>query len=207
MDLFTRELTRNPPTAILDLGSSSTETVRYLSGFCTNLSILDLFQSASSQSGARSTIFRFSDSICNTLPDGGDGFDAVLIWDLLHYFDRPTLDPFIRRLARCCKPDALVYLMASAIAPIPLTPIRFRIHDRQSLLYQMASETRAESPQLRAGDVERIMKGFRPMRLYQLRNGLQEFLFRFEGEDAAESSDDVSVAESDPPDKPLVLFE
>jgi hypothetical protein len=70
------------------------------------------------------------------------------------------------------------------VAPIPLTPIRFKIHDRETLDYLVASGERVAAPQLRTRDVETFLQQFEPEQLFQLRNGLQEFLFRFRGEGA-----------------------
>ncbi len=190
LELLSAELETRRPRAILDLGCSSTDTVRYLSGLCDHLSVQDLFQSSETRSGARSTIFRFGPDAPGTLPDDGEKFDVILIWDLLHYFEAPRLPPFIAELAARCREDSLVFLLASAIAPIPLTPIRFRIHDRETLHYQVDSTERVASPLLRTRDVEQIMAAFRPLRLFQLRNGLQEFLFRYA---------DVSQPEADGP--------
>lgn len=203
--LFVAELANRPPRAILDLGSSSTETVGFLSRFCDNISIQDLFQSARAQSGTRSTVFRFGDDITSALPTEGGKFDAVLIWDLLHYFDRSRIGAFVDLLAARCHDDALVYLMASAISPIPLTPIHFKIDREDMLFYQVASKERAESPQLRTRDVEQIMAAFRPLRLFQLRNGLQEFLFRFEDVSELEAGDAVAAQVSEV-EEPSGLF-
>ncbi len=181
LELLSAEIEKRRPRAILDLGCSSTDTVRYLSQLCDNLSVQDLFQSTETRSGARSTIFRFAADVVAGLPDPGERFDVILIWDLLHYFDGPRLAPFVAQLAAHCREDALIFLLASAIAPIPLTPIRFRIHDRETLHYQVESTERVASPQLRTRDVEQIMAAFTPLRLFQLRNGLQEFLFRYAG--------------------------
>lgn len=195
--LLSQELAKRPPGAILDLGSSSTETVQFLSRYCDNISIQDLFQSARPPAGARATIFRFDDGALQALPEAGEKFDLILVWDLLHYFERSECAPLIDRLAARCQPGALVFLLASAIAPIPLTPIRFKVHSVELLDYHLPSEERVASPQLRTRDVEQIMAGFSPVRLFQLRNGLQEFLFRYEGPpDAAEAP---SLTEPMPP--------
>ena len=197
LGILSAELEKRPPRAILDLGASSTETVRFLSRFCDNIHVQDLFHSSETRSGVRSTIFRFDDEALEALSEAQEAFDVVLIWDLLHYFERPRLASFVARLAAGCRDDALVFLLASAIAPIPLTPIRFKIHDRETLHYQLPSDDRVASPMLRTRDVEQIMEGFTPLRLFQLRNGLQEFLFRYAGvapESASESQREAGDA-------------
>lgn len=175
------ELTRHPPRSILDLGTSSTENVNFLSRFCDQISIQDLFQSTeNTRSGSRSTIFRFEEDVIRSLPGEDERFDLVLLWDLLHYFERAHIPRLIAELKRRCREDALVYLLASTVAPIPLTPIRFKIHDSETLDYFVAAGGRAAPPQLRTRDVEIFLGGFEPEQLFQLRNGLQEFVFRFQ---------------------------
>ena len=53
------ELDRRSPEAILDLGSSSTENVRFMSRYTTDLCIQDLFHGVCDESGMRSSAFRF----------------------------------------------------------------------------------------------------------------------------------------------------
>lgn len=176
------ELARHPPRSILDLGTSSTENVRFLSRHCDQISIQDLFQSTdNARSGSRSTIFRFEENIVCSLPAEEEKFDLLLLWDLLHYFERSHIPRLIAELTLRCRPDALVYLLASTVAPIPLTPIRFKIHDGETLDYFVAAGARAAPPRLRTRDIEIFLSGFEPEHLFQLRNGLQEFVFRFQG--------------------------
>ena len=145
LSLLSAELEKRPIRAILDLGPSSTGTVKFLSRFCDNISIQDLFHSSAPQSGARSTIFRFDAGAVRALPEERERFDVILLWDLLHYFERSEIGSFVARLAERCREDTLDFLLASAIAPIPLTPIRFQVHDSETLLYQVPSAERVAS--------------------------------------------------------------
>jgi hypothetical protein len=182
MAALTDELARYPPRSILDLGTSSTENVSFLSRYCPAISIQDFFQTTRhARSGSRSAIFRFDETVVDSLPAADDKFDVVLLWDLLHYFDRRHVPRLIDELGARSRRGALIYLLASTLAPIPLTPIRFKIHDRETLDYLVASADRAAAPQLRTRDVESFLKDYEPEQLFQLRNGLQEFLFRFRG--------------------------
>ena len=69
--------------------------------------------------------------------------------------------------------------MASAAATIPPRPLRFRIVDREHLHYEVPDEARLPAPGFTVREVEKLMTGFEPVRFFQLRNGLQEFLFRY----------------------------
>ncbi len=178
--ILTEELGRYPPRSILDLGSSSTENLSFLSSFCDQISIQDFFRATSdARSSTRSAIFRFGDDVLRSLPADEEKFDVVLLWDLLHYFDRSLVPQLISAIAARCRPQALIYFLASTMAPIPLTPIRFKIRDRETLEYFIESEARAAAPWLQTRDVESYLQDFEPEQLFQLRNGLQEFLFRY----------------------------
>lgn len=175
-ELLCQRIATKSPNAILDLGPSSTENLEFLATLCDNVMVQDLFHSAGEQGGQRSTVFHFDDAHKVPLPSKRK-FDVVLMWDLLHYFEASERAPFVKRLARICQEGALVLVMGSAIAPIPRTPIHFKIEAKNRLNYVIDSEEWADSPGLNTRTVESAMKGFAPMRLFQLRNGLQEFLF------------------------------
>ncbi len=175
------ELDHRRPDSILDLGASSTENVRFLSRYTANLRIQDLFGAAEEQ-GVRSTVFRFGDAASLELATGDERFDAVLMWDLIHYFGPDDQRLFAARLAGCCRPEALVLLTASSVASIPLVPIKFRIEAEDSLHYVVPDGERIAPAGFNTRQVEGAMEDFEPVSFFQLRNGLQEFLFRYTGD-------------------------
>lgn len=204
-----REMRDRGEASILDLGASSTENVQFFSGFSPNVTVLGLFQSCSERlgSGQRSDIFRFDDEAGKSLPKGQEQFDLVVAWDLLHYFDNAGFVPFNKALSRLCRPGALVYLIAANHAPIYKQPIHFRIEKDDSLFYTLPDVGEAgDAPHLTTRDVEQRMAGFRPLRLFQLRNGMQEFIFRFPGSaseeagEAGEATDSKGKGDAKPAD-------
>jgi hypothetical protein len=174
---LSEELDKRRVEAILDLGASFHENVRYMSRYCGNIVIRDLVNAHGDElSGPRASLYRLDvDSV-----EAADEtrYDAILLWDLLHYVERPRLADFAGRLARLARPGALALLLASATTPIPMTPVQFRIRDRNCLIYQVRGERRSPAPQFTPRTVERLFPGFRPLRFFQLRNGLQEFLLQ-----------------------------
>lgn len=191
-----QELDRRHPESILDLGPSSTENVAFFSRYTTNFRIQDLFHGACQDPGRRATAFRFPAAEELEMPAEDDRFDVVLMWDLLHYFAPEQRRPFIERLAPYCEPNAFVFLMGSSITEVPLMPIQFKIDSEDALFYNVSEEERMEPGGLTTRSVEGLMKGFEPLRCFQLRNGLQEFLFRYQGGDEsskAKTADPVAV--------------
>lgn len=193
LERLSRELDHQRPGSILDLGASSTENVGYFSRYTPNLRIQDLFHSACEETGRRSTAFRFGATDSLELPAAGERFDVVLIWDLIHYFEPAERRPFITRLATHCEPEALVFLMASSSTPLPLIPIQFKIASEDSLFYTVPEDERTEPGGLTTRLIEGVMVDFAPVRFFQLRHGIQEFLFRYKGgEEPAASEGDAA---------------
>jgi len=168
--------------SVLDFGPSSTENVEFLSRLVERVQIQDLFRSCGGTYGARAEIYRFPAVERIALPEDGP-YDAILLWDLLHYFEPSQIPPLVARLGRLSRPGSRVLLIASAKVPIPPTPVQFKIAGRDRLVYRVATDQRLPPPQLTPRQIEKLFRGFAPLRLFQLRNGLQELLFVYRGED------------------------
>lgn len=188
-------------SAVLDLGPSSTENVQFLAALGANVQIQDLFRSSGGALGTRAEIFRFPEVSNLPLPTEGE-FDAILLWDLLHYFETRDVEPFVKRLVRLSRPGTLLLAAASATAPIPRSPLQFKIVARDQLEYVMSEEGHIRAPELTPRRVERMLPGFQPLRLFQLRNGLQELLFRRREPESVPGGDDPRTSLSDRLDPP-----
>jgi SAM-dependent methyltransferase len=176
-------------STVLDLGPSSTENVAFLAQLGANVQIQDLFRSSGGAHGSRAEIYRFDDVAGLPLPTEGR-FDAILVWDLLHYFDPKQVPSLIERLATVSRPGTLLLACASATAPIPPTPIQFKIARRDRLEYLVAEEARTSAPDLSPRRVEKLLPGFQPLRIFQLRNGMQELLFHLRDTESETAASD-----------------
>lgn len=174
LELLVQSIRRRRPEAILDLGPTSTESLQFLSKLADEVDVCDLFQDASHR-GRRSDAFRFDPDRLD-LPDRR--FDVILAWDLLHYFAPQDRRAFGRRLADLAEDHALVLVTASNIAAIPATPIHFKILTEDRLRYVLPEGAKIASPGLQTRPVEQALLDFEPIRNFQLRNGVQEMLFR-----------------------------
>lgn len=197
LELLWAYLGKNPPRAILDLGASSTENVRFLSKFTDNISIADLFRGTRAEPGTRASAFAFGAKDLGSLPETENTFDVVFLWDLLHYFDRQTFAAVEERLAAVCRPRAVVYLLAANHAKVPLTPIRFKLEGPESLHYTVPVGERTRQARLVTREVEIRLARFEPWRLFQLRNGLQEFLFRYEPPEVPKAAEPPSPLQTE----------
>lgn len=197
---LSEELAKRRIESILDLGGSHNENLAYLGQYCGNIVIHDVVGASGEASAPRASLFQI-DAGALALP-ADTRFDVLLLWDLLHYVERSQVEPFVARLGGLARPDALVLLLAAGSTPIPLTPIRFKIRDRDHLHYEVTSERRGPAPRFTPRQVERLMDGFRPVRFFQLRNGLQEFLFRYEAREAEKPEEQEEPRRTKEPRKP-----
>ena len=179
--LFTEMLGSRPLGPILDLGPTSTENLEFFSDRASEVAVGDLFHTVGKR-GQRSELYLFDDADEAELPDKPARFVAVLLWDLLHYFPLAERRHLAERLIRRLEPGALVLVHASSVSKVPPTPIQFKIADREHLDY-VVGDDRVPSPGLSTREVERALVGFEPIRLFQLRNGYMEMVFRWPGVD------------------------
>lgn len=184
-ELVCRRLGRRAPGTILDLGTTSTENLAFLSEMGAEVAIEDAFHSAGGNEGLRAERFSFDTAEDLSLPAGDSRFDLVLLWDLLGFLPKKERPRFGERLAARCHPGAYVLLIASATEVVPPIPIRFRIESEDRLFYSLPDTDRVPSPGLKPRDVETALVGFEPVRVFQLRNGLQEMVFQRRGDAGA----------------------
>lgn len=181
MAMLCGELGKVKPDAILDLGATSTENLRFLSGLCEEVTVEDLIHGVGGpqvrETESRKALFEIPDVDALELPSGAERFDVVLFWDLLHYTQISQIPRLLTRILDLCNPGALLWIIASARTPIPLAPLRFRIESEGQIFYQVAAG-RAPAPGLMPRQLEKWMVGCAPLRHFQLRNGFQELLFR-----------------------------
>ena len=162
---------------LLDLGRASKENLDALSRLADDLVIQDCFHSTRAPRGQRAEVFRFGAAADVDLPDRKQAFDLILLWDLLHYFEPAEARRFAGRLVERLAPGGLMLVHASAIAPIPPTPIEFRLAGPDRLDYQL-DEERVPAPGLHTRTIERWLRPCEPLRVFQLRNGLREQVLR-----------------------------
>lgn len=172
--LLSDHMRRHRPKSILDLGPTSTESLGFLTKMADEVDVCDLFQDASHH-GRRSEAFRF-DPDALQLPE--KRFDVILVWDLLHYFSDDGRREFGGMLAEKAQDEAVVMVSASNLSAIPATPIHFKIVTEDRLKYVVPEGPRISSPGLQTRVVDQALAEFVPIRHFQLRNGMQEVVFR-----------------------------
>jgi hypothetical protein len=104
-------------------------------------------------------------------------FDAVLVWDLLNYFDRREVAALAHALVRFCRPGALVFALVSIVKQIPAQPMRFRILDQEHLAYEIRTPALMPCTRYAPAELNELLRGFRLDRSFLMRHGVQEYLF------------------------------
>jgi len=165
--------------SILDLGEPCGQNVDFWSQFPVKLYLPDL----------RRSLEFFAD----TPPDGPAPdraaveqllpyedecrFDIILGWDLFNYLEHDALGDLVRRLQVFCHPGTYLFVLISSLPRIPVVPTRFRIQDREHLIYDTPVSDTRSWPRYQPRDVTRLMAGFEVFASFLLRHGIQEYLF------------------------------
>ena len=162
---------------ILDLGAPMGANLDFYAALGARLFVEDLAQSPAVVSGQAQP-----DDVIGALQDYGDTrFHLVLAWDLFNYLEFHALRVLIAHLARHCEPDALLFGLVCVRGTIAPRPTRFQIRGEQALAYDLESQGRRPCPQHGIAELLRCLPQFVVERTFLLRNGMQEYVFRYQG--------------------------
>lgn len=112
------------------------------------------------------------------IADAKDKFDVVLLWDYLDYLRFDLIRELIAQLSPYCKPQAWLYFLISQGAKMPAMPADIDLTLDENLRYRATPLLRT-APRFAPKVLEEGMPGFRILKLYLLKNGVQEHLFQF----------------------------
>ena len=163
--------------AVLDLGPPLAGNIKFLSALSCRVRVADLLRSLSSESlddRRPEAMGALYERLLPFSPD--ERFDALLAWDVFDYMRRDQVVSLMARLTPVCGPGALAHVLVSTRGQIPVTPMRHRILDRESLAVDGRCEPVRASPRYTQSDLGRMMPGFTVQRSFLLRNGIQEYL-------------------------------
>jgi hypothetical protein len=169
---------------VLDLGPAIGSNVEFFSQFGCKLYIEDLWAALASRTpsgseGDEAGPQFFADFL--PLPEA-TRFDAVIAWDTFNYLSRRELGHLVRHLRPFCPPGAQVFALISILKQIPAQPMRYRIRDQETLVYEPRTAAQRPAPRFAPAEMNELFKGFRVDRSFLLRHGIQEYLFQREPE-------------------------
>jgi hypothetical protein len=109
-------------------------------------------------------------------------FDLILVWDLLNYLDLPAVSSLIRYLDGFCRPGTLLFALIFDLKEMPEEISAYRIVDEERLCYEYSSAAIRSCPRHQPRVIAAAMPRFRVANSFRLRNGVDEFIFVYEGE-------------------------
>jgi hypothetical protein len=108
-------------------------------------------------------------------------FDVVLGWDLLAYLDPQAIDPLMSTIAESCTVGTLLFLTVSTAQGLPERPGIVQVSDDGHLVFESSGPATRANPTHTPLALERMMPGFRLQHSFLLGEGMQDYLFSFQG--------------------------
>ena len=179
--LIASYLKEQSKTNVLDLGPSVGANIAYFSRYHCKVYIENLSESVDdlnaairAQEGREKVIASFFQAY------GETQFDVILAWDLFNYLELDALALSIAHISRYCKQGARLYALVGIGKQVLDKPSRFEIVDEEQLRYGVDPKGGRPCPQYGIPDLLRRLPEFAVKRTYLLRNGMQEYVFRYQ---------------------------
>jgi hypothetical protein len=109
-------------------------------------------------------------------------FDIILCWDFFNYIKLNKVTLLVRHLSRFCTSGTLLFALLSSAQKMPAKPTVYKILDPERIQYMAQTGSLVDSPRYNPRDINKMMVGFEVSNSFLLRNGIQEYLFVYEGE-------------------------
>lgn len=172
LDMVLSALPEWQQARLLDLGKASGHTLAFLSRFCRRMTVAGL---EPSRPGSALSL--------DEQPGGsGDPFDLVLFWDLLNYLQPDQVAQLAAFLRRYSRPGTRLLALVYYSADMPAAPARFRIEDRKTVFWSHTGSGRRPCPRYKEQELVRRLPGFEVERVFLLRYGIAEYVFRYGAE-------------------------
>jgi hypothetical protein len=165
---------------VLDLGPPRSGNVEFFSRFRSRLTIANVgaglgdLNAAADASEAKQVVEAL-------LPaHGPDPIDLVLCWDVLNFLKPPALSALMAQIATGLRRGASVHaLMAYAATQMPAEPGSYAIRGEGELASSFAGEGTQNAPGYSTYHLLKMMPNFQVEKSVLLRQGLQEYFFRY----------------------------
>lgn len=169
---------------VLDLGQVSASTLTFFSQARCWLGVADLGAELDSLNGDPATLEARFDALLPR-PLTGEQVDLVLGWEYCNYLPGPAMKALVRSLGKLVRPGALCHhLLGYASGSLPRSPSRFALLSNATLKRLSVPEKLGGKPPA-LQELEQRMGESRLRHSVLLRNGLQECLFQWPGNEGA----------------------
>ena len=164
---------------VLDLGAPRGSTIEFFGRFRSRLIIANV-STALEELNAAENVDEVAQCLDALLPaPGPDPIDLVLCWDVLNFLAPPALTALVERIGPALRHGAAVHaLMSYSASQTPVEPGSYAIHGEGEIAGRAGGGGR--KPKGYTTDkLQRMMRGYGVVRSVLLRQGLQEYLFRY----------------------------
>ena len=166
---------------ILDLGPARESNVRFWSEFSCWLHVHDFYRTLLEWKAVGPAEELVEPDFSTRLAFGEDTvFDIILTWDLFNYLELSELEALAQELSRWSRRGTRLFALVSSLPRISVSPLMFRILNREQLTYELPSQRTKPCPRHSPRDIARLMGRFIVSRSFLSRQGIQEYVFTFE---------------------------
>jgi hypothetical protein len=164
---------------VLDLGRPRGATIEYLGRFRSRLVIADVYAGLDTLNGAEDAAAAAS-CVDALLPScGPDPIDLVLCWDVLNFLAPPALSALMERLSSVLRRGAALHaLMSYSATQSAVAPGSYAI-DGDGNLSGCIEGGGPKPMDYTTAQLQRMMRGYAVVRSMLLRQGVQEYVFRY----------------------------
>jgi hypothetical protein len=179
---FTRSISAPDGQRVLDLGSTSSSNIQYITGLGHKAYNEDVLMEAASDKllipgpEKGSTVISVELFLSGNLRYEPELFDAVLLWDVCDYLPEPLVKPVVERIFQVTKPRATLLAFfhtrdAGAEAPY----CRYHIKDNDTLELQQGPQFPLQRV-FQNRHIENLFRGFSSIKFFLGKENIREVL-------------------------------
>ncbi|MHB1192669.1 MAG: hypothetical protein ACYC6F_06445 [Longimicrobiales bacterium] len=164
-----RDLAPGEPRALLDLGPALGDNLRFYSRYTGRIRFADLLVRGMPEATPVAPLHGLRDH-----PEFP--YDLVLAWNLLDQVTPERRRAVVEELADLATPGSRLHLLLDMSDEPFLRPLRFTIVDRERLTFTAVGPPRPALPRPLPAQVDPLLRPFRVVRAFVLRDGMREYV-------------------------------
>lgn len=168
-------------SVVLDLGAARPELVAQLTPFRCRLDIADVADGLADLDAETDPALLREKAEALLPRAAGEPADIVLCWDVLNYLRRPALSALMTVVGARMRPGAFAHvLIIYSGTRMPDRPSSFSPLPDGRLVETVTTTAERNAPRYSSDDLRLAMRGYTAESVMLLKNGMQEFLFRYQ---------------------------
>lgn len=165
---------------VLDLGTARGSTIAFFGRFRSRLIVADVATAVDELNRAKDTAeaARRLDDLMP--PYGTDPIDLVLCWDVLNFLAPPAVTALMQRIGSGLRRGAAAHaFMSYSATHTPIEPGSYVVRGDGDVSGRIAAEASRTPLGYTTAQLQRMMNRYTVVRSVLLRQGLQEYVFRY----------------------------